>query len=85
MDFKHWQKHDRLAEQILSWIDVCSLETSLFGNEYHTICEGDLLQGVPIMLCVELVEGKDQLPQLRPMEFDNCEKTVGLMLQMSRN
>ncbi len=35
-----------------------------FGNEYHTICNGDLKIGTPIMFQVELVEGKDRPPQL---------------------
>ncbi len=55
-----------------------------FGNKHHTICNGDLLQVSPIMFCIELVEGKDWPPQLGPKEFDDCEKTVGLMLRMSR-
>mmetsp|Transcript_11947 Transcript_11947/g.25228 ORF Transcript_11947/g.25228 Transcript_11947/m.25228 type:complete len:318 (-) Transcript_11947:177-1130(-) len=56
-----------------------------FGNEYHTICNGDLKIGTPIMFRVELVEGKDRPPQLGRKEFEEHGKTVGLMLRMSKN
>ncbi len=56
-----------------------------FGNEFHTICNGDLKKGMPIMFQVELVEGKDWPQELGKMEFEEMGKIVGLMLQMSRN
>ncbi|KAL7462772.1 hypothetical protein ACHAXS_004154 [Conticribra weissflogii] len=39
-----------------------------FGNEYHTICDGDLLQGAPIMFRAELVEGKDRPRKIVTMD-----------------
>ncbi len=51
-----------------------------FGNEDHTICDGDLKVGCPIMYQVELVEGKDRPKELGPKDFDDQGKTVGLML-----
>ncbi len=56
-----------------------------FGNEYHTICDGELKICTPIMFQVEVVEGKDRPPQLGRKEFEERGKTVGLMLQMSKN
>jgi hypothetical protein len=56
-----------------------------FGNEYHTICDGDLegTTGTPIMWHVEIQEGKDRPVQLGPKKFNNAGgKTVGLMLRM---
>ena len=50
-----------------------------FGNEYHTIA--CCLSG--ILWFVELVEGKDQPPEI-PKEHDNNGKTVGLLLRMTR-
>ncbi len=56
-----------------------------FGNEYHTICNGHLVNGAPIMFCVELVEGEDMPVQFGQKEFEDCGMTVGLMLCMSQN
>ena len=69
-----------MAEQILSRLDVCAKD-----NEYHTICDGDLTKGAPIMFRVELVEGKDRPVELGPKEFEDRGKTVGLMVRMSQN
>ena len=61
-----------------------------FGNEYHTICDGELGydrdRGNPIMWHVELQEGKDRPPQLGPKEYNVGGKspTVGLMLRMHK-
>ncbi len=51
-----------------------------FGNEYHTIWNFEILKGVPIIFCVQLVEGKDQPVQQVPDEFHNCGKPVGLKI-----
>jgi len=48
-----------------------------FGNEYHTICNEDLLQGTPIMFCVKLVEGKTGLPHsIRKSQQDSRAHVV---------
>ncbi len=53
-----------------------------YGNEYHTICNGDLKSGTSIMFWAELVEGKGCPPELGHKEFEEQGKTIGLMLQM---
>lgn len=50
------------------------------GNEYHTIACG--LSG--ILWHMEMVEGKDQPPEILRKEFDEMGKTVGLLLQVTR-
>ena len=42
-----------------------------FGNEYHSICDGDLAvgKGNPIMVHVELQEGKDCPSELEDEAF----------------
>ncbi len=57
----------------------------LFGNKYHTICDGDSKKGCPLIYQVELVEGKDWPKELGPKEFEDQGKTVGLMMHMSKN
>ncbi len=56
-----------------------------FGNEYQTICDGDISKGAPTMFCMKLIEGKDWPTQLGPKNLDTCGMTAGLMLQMSPN
>lgn len=54
-----------------------------FGNEYHTICDGVLGKGNPIMWHVELQEGKDRPAGAGPKKWNDAGgKTVGLMLRM---
>ncbi len=56
--------------------------SSLFGNEYHSACCG--LSG--IMFSVEMVEGKDRLPDLGVPEFESVVgKTGGLLLRMLKS
>ena len=59
----------------------------LFGNKYHTICDGELdwTTGTPIMWHVEIQEGKDRPVQLGPKKFNNAGgETVGLMLRIHK-
>ncbi len=42
-----------------------------FENKYHTVCDGDLKEGCPIMYWVELVKGKDWPEELGPKEFND--------------
>ena len=54
-----------------------------FGNEYHTICDGEFDLGCSILWHAEIQEGKDRPVQLGPKKFNNAGgKTVGLMLRM---
>ncbi|KAL9187551.1 hypothetical protein ACHAXT_001654 [Thalassiosira profunda] len=53
-----------------------------FGNEYHSICDGDLETGNPIMWHVELQEGKDRPPEAGDKKWQERGKTAGLMLRM---
>ena len=50
------------------------------GNEYHTIC--CCLTG--IMFAMELVEGRDEPPQMPPKEYSEKGKTVGLYLRLTK-
>ena len=51
-----------------------------FGNEYHTVCCGQSR----IMWGLELVEGQDARPNVRP-EFEELGgKTIGLLVRMTR-
>ena len=54
-----------------------------FGNEYHTICDGELDgHSSPILWHAEIQEGKDRPLALGPKKFDEKGKTVGLMCRM---
>ena len=54
-----------------------------FGNEYHTICDGELDgPSNPILWHAEIQEGKDRPVQLGPKKYDEKGKTVGLMCRM---
>ena len=52
------------------------------GNEYHTICDGNLEKGNPIMLHVELMEGKDTPADAPPKKYSDLGKTPGLMCRI---
>ena len=52
------------------------------GYKYHTICDGDLETGNPIMWHVELMEGKDTPAGAPPKKFSDLGKTPGLMCRM---
>lgn len=52
------------------------------GNEYHTICDGDVGKGNPIMWHVELMEGKDTPDGAPPKKYSELGKTPGLMCRM---
>jgi hypothetical protein len=52
------------------------------GNEYHTICDGDLEKGNPIMWHVELMEGKDTPAGAPAKKYSDLGKTPGLMCRM---
>ena len=52
------------------------------GNEYHTICDGDLGKGNPIMWHVELMEGKDTPDGAPPKKYSELGKMPGLMCRM---
>ena len=55
-----------------------------FGNEYHTIADGD--DGKPIMFRIKLVEGKDRQKKKAdgswafPSEYDCLQKTADKMV-----
>ena len=57
-----------------------------FGNEYHTIVDGD--QGRPIMWRVKIQEGKDKPMDGRrpryPSQFECYSATAKLMLEMKK-
>jgi hypothetical protein len=56
-----------------------------FGNEYHSICDGDLNGaggGNPIMWHAEIQEGKDQPAEFGAKKYDEKGKTVGLMCRI---
>ena len=54
-----------------------------FGNEYHSVCDGDLEKGSPIMWHVEMQEGKDRPPGAGSKKYaDEFGKTPSLMLRM---
>ena len=78
-----------LNPYVPGWM-VVPCKPTPFGNEYHTICDGELGydrdRGNPIMWHVELQEGKDRPPQLGPKEYNVGGKTptVGLMLRMHK-
>jgi hypothetical protein len=55
-----------------------------FGNEYHTICDGEFGLENPIMWHVKLQEGKDQPAKAGPKKWSNLGKTVSLMLRMHK-
>ena len=57
-----------------------------FGNEYHTIADGD--KGYPIMWRMKLQEGKDRPKKADgtwafPSPFEGYSKTAKLMLEMT--
>ena len=56
-----------------SWV-FCPCKPHPFGNEYHTAC----CTLTTIMFVIELVEGKDTLPQMVKQEQQG--KTAGLLL-----
>ena len=58
-----------------------SLKPHPFGNEYHTIADGN--DGIAMVWQVELWEGKDQPQQLGKKKWDEMGATVGLMLCMT--
>ena len=60
------------------WI-FCPRKPHPFGNEYHTAC----CALCNILFSIELVEGKDEPPQVRK-EFERSGKTGGLLLRMLR-
>ena len=60
------------------WI-FCPRKPLPFGNEYHTAC----CALCNILFSIELVEGKDEPPQVRK-EFERSGKTGGLLLRMLR-
>ncbi len=53
-----------------------------FGNEYHTICDGEVGCGNPIMWLVKLQEGKDRPDKAGPKKWSNLGKMASLMLRM---
>ena len=58
-----------------------------FGNEYHTICDGD--GGKPILWRVKLVEGKDRPKKADgswafPSEFEQLPPTAKTMMAMTK-
>jgi hypothetical protein len=53
-----------------------------FGNEYHTICDGFLDGGYPIMWRAMIQEGKDRPPELGPKKFSENGPTCGVMMRM---
>ena len=62
-------------------MDVRPKKTQPFGNEYHTIADGD--NGVALIWQCKLREGKDRHQQLGRKKWDELGKTVGLMLCMT--
>ena len=53
-----------------------------FGNEYHTICDGELETGNPILWHAELQEGKDRPAGAGQKKYSEFGKTPSLMLRM---
>ena len=58
-----------------------------FGNEYHSICDGNIDDdlnncGNPIMWRIELQEGKDRPDGAGPKKYSELGKTPGLMCRM---
>ncbi|KAL7554463.1 hypothetical protein ACHAWF_019026 [Thalassiosira exigua] len=70
-----------LNKHCLGWMCV-PRKPHPFGNERHTISDGDLVGGNPILWHSELQEGKDRPPELGPKEYNHLGVTVGLMLRM---
>ncbi|KAL7474957.1 LOW QUALITY PROTEIN: hypothetical protein ACHAW6_000896 [Cyclotella cf. meneghiniana] len=85
-----------LDESMSPWMDkfcpgfMCVPRTPHpFGNEYHTICDGD--QGRPILWHAEIIEGKDRPKKENgkwafPCKFKEAgnTKTRALMLRMTK-
>ena len=53
-----------------------------FGNEYHTICDGEFDIGCLILWHAEIQEGKARPTKMGPKKYEEKEKTVGLMCRM---
>ncbi len=53
-----------------------------FGNEYHTICDGDEGGGNPILWRLEIQEGKDRPAHLGKRKYEEFGATVGTMMRM---
>lgn len=83
-----------LDESMSSWLSkycpgfmVVPRKPHPFGNEYHTIADGD--RGHPIMFQIKLVEGKDRPKKADgswafPSEFDHLTKTARTMMEMTK-
>jgi hypothetical protein len=83
-----------LDESMCTWFNkyapgfmVVTRKPHPFGNEYHSICDGD--NGAPIMWRVKLQEGKDRPKKSDgswafPEEFEDNTPTVKLMLWMTK-
>ncbi len=56
---------DWLNKYCLGWLCI-PRKPHPFGNDYHMICDGNLIEGVPTMFHGELVEGKDRSVELGP-------------------
>ena len=76
-----------LDESMMEWTNMYSCPGFMYvprkphplGNEWHTIACG--ISG--ILYCVELVEGKDAPPEIKP-DFINLGKTPSLLLRLTR-
>ncbi len=66
-----------------SWM-VVPRKPHPFGNEYHTICDGEFGLENPIMWHVKLQEGKDWPAKAGPKKWLNLGKTASLMLRMHK-
>jgi len=83
-----------LNESMSSWLSkycpgfmVVPCKPHPFGNEYHTIANGD--GGKAIMFRIKLVEGKDRPKKADgswafPSEYDRLTKTVKTMVEMTK-
>ena len=83
-----------LDESMSSWLSkfcpgfmVVPRKPHPFGNEYHTIADGD--DGKPIMFRIKLVEGKDRPKKADgswafPSEYDRLQKTTKTMMEMTK-
>ncbi len=77
-----------LAVKVLPGIHVCPPQASPFGNEYHSIADGD--DGKPIMWRLKIVEGKDRPKKANgqwafPSEFPvGFRKTTTTMLKLMK-
>ena len=83
-----------LDESMSSWLSkfcpgfmVVPHKPHPFGNEYHTIADGD--DGKPIMFRIKLVEGKDRPKKADgswafPLEYDRLQKTMMTMMKMTK-